>query len=282
MKLPASCPAEADCSGQLDLEQLSDHLAAEDLDKLHRHALETQLIESGEAFFCSNPRCCEVLELNEDTEIGVECPSCFTRLCSSCKVAWHNGLTCEEYQGLPEAERSEADLTLLNLARAEEWKRCPRCRTMISLTTGCNHMTCRCSYEFCYICLAEWVKETGCPTRCPLWDENRIVDRPIPDAPIAGQPFVPAARARIPPRQDRLFNPPRGINLADLDIGRTAGLLRRSLIDLECMYCQRRFAQLSALNKHLNYTQQHDVFACCGKVFLNEERLQRHAYATHN
>lgn len=275
MKLPASCPADVNCPGQIHFEQLQNRLSPEDLDKLYGRALERELIDSGEAFYCSNSRCAELLQVADTQDLHVECPSCATRMCSSCKVPWHGNFTCEAYQNLPEAERGEADLVLLNLARKEAWKRCPKCKTMISLTTGCNHMTCRCAYEFCYVCSAEWRKETGCPTGCALWDENNLVQEPIADPPIA---FVQAARANIP---GRLRNPPRGINLVDLDLARTQGPLRRSLLQLECMYCDRQFRHLSDLSKHYNFTNQHEVWACCGKVFLNGERHGQHTRVTH-
>lgn len=40
----------------------------------------------------------------------------------------------------------------------EEWaervgaKRCVRCQFWVQKNDGCDHMTCRCGYEFCYIC----------------------------------------------------------------------------------------------------------------------------------
>ena len=31
-------------------------------------------------------------------------------------------------------------------------KRCTRCKFIVFKNDGCNHMTCRCGYEFCYVC----------------------------------------------------------------------------------------------------------------------------------
>jgi hypothetical protein len=33
---------------------------------------------------------------------------------------------------------------------------CPRCAVAVSRDLGCNHMTCVCRHEFCYICLDDW------------------------------------------------------------------------------------------------------------------------------
>ena len=30
--------------------------------------------------------------------------------------------------------------------------KCPKCKFYVEKTEGCNHMTCKCSTEFCYLC----------------------------------------------------------------------------------------------------------------------------------
>ncbi|RAL02908.1 Rcat domain-containing protein [Aspergillus ibericus CBS 121593] len=35
---------------------------------------------------------------------------------------------------------------------------CAQCRNFVELGTGCNHITCRCRYEFCYVCGTKWKK----------------------------------------------------------------------------------------------------------------------------
>ncbi|RYP64839.1 hypothetical protein DL769_006514 [Monosporascus sp. CRB-8-3] len=46
------------------------------------------------------------------------------------------------------------------------WRRCYKCRTLVELTQGCTHMTCRCKAQFCYICGARWDPLVGCPNYC--------------------------------------------------------------------------------------------------------------------
>ncbi|KUI56030.1 hypothetical protein VP1G_03367 [Cytospora mali] len=38
--------------------------------------------------------------------------------------------------------------------------------TLVELTQGCTHMTCRCKAQFCYICGAIWDQDVGCPNFC--------------------------------------------------------------------------------------------------------------------
>jgi hypothetical protein len=46
------------------------------------------------------------------------------------------------------------------------WRRCYKCRTLVELTQGCSHITCRCKAQFCYICGAVWDPTVGCPNYC--------------------------------------------------------------------------------------------------------------------
>ncbi|ERF74726.1 hypothetical protein EPUS_04895 [Endocarpon pusillum Z07020] len=42
---------------------------------------------------------------------------------------------------------------------AQTTKPCPRCKAPVEKTGGCKHIKCRCGFEFCYGCLAEWSTE---------------------------------------------------------------------------------------------------------------------------
>ena len=59
---------------------------------------------------------------------------------------------CQQYQTLPEDERSEIDMQLFSLARESQWKRCPGCRTMVQRDFGCFYIACNCGTRFCYEC----------------------------------------------------------------------------------------------------------------------------------
>ncbi|KAK9812961.1 hypothetical protein WJX72_006520 [[Myrmecia] bisecta] len=53
---------------------------------------------------------------------------------------------------------------------------------MIELAQGCNHMTCKCGAQFCYVCGEAWVRKPQQPGRfqasceCALWDEANIIE----------------------------------------------------------------------------------------------------------
>ncbi|XP_020881851.1 uncharacterized protein LOC9313588 [Arabidopsis lyrata subsp. lyrata] len=56
-----------------------------------------------------------------------------------------------------------------SVAKRHGLKKCRVCTTWVERVYGCNHMTCRYKYEFCYTCGAEWInKEQTC--KCRLMD----------------------------------------------------------------------------------------------------------------
>lgn len=55
---------------------------------------------------------------------------------------------------------------VLRIGEKSGWRRCYKCRTLVELTQGCTHMTCRCKAQFCYICGAIWDPDIGCPNIC--------------------------------------------------------------------------------------------------------------------
>ena len=70
------------------------------------------------------------------------CLHCGTSVCFDCKQPWHPGTSCEQVEAAAMAEWTEK----------HDSGRCPKCRTVIERSEGCNHMSCRCGYEFCWLC----------------------------------------------------------------------------------------------------------------------------------
>jgi E3 ubiquitin-protein ligase RNF144 len=74
---------------------------------------------------------------------NVECPHCCRMFCARCKVPWHDGVDCAEFQRLGEDERGREDLLLRKVAQQMKWARCPRCRIYVEKVSGCDSMRCR-------------------------------------------------------------------------------------------------------------------------------------------
>ncbi|KAI6841734.1 hypothetical protein KC340_g1232 [Hortaea werneckii] len=112
--------------------------------------------------YCSRPTCSAFIRMDHrDGRVAV-CPDCKSETCMTCKGPMHED----------ECPVDEALESVLKVAEDEDWQRCPDCKGMIELTFGCNHMTCPCSAEFCYVCTESW---KNC--NCKLWFEERLIDR---------------------------------------------------------------------------------------------------------
>ena len=93
--------------------------------------------------------------------------NCKTALCARCDCAWHNNISCAEYQEKVNLNEQGAEQAFSNLMEKEKWCRCPKCGIVVERTEGCNHMTHKgCPKaekdnrtDFCYIC-AEPLEKT--------------------------------------------------------------------------------------------------------------------------
>ncbi|KAL1695837.1 hypothetical protein GGG16DRAFT_86208 [Schizophyllum commune] len=179
---PIRCP---ECSPEEWPTGITDDVAQRVLSEKGMVMWHTQrLLDSLPKLYCPNKQCSALVQAHEDAdEPRAECPSCMQAMCVPCRVAWHQDLSCEEFQALPPDERDPEDRALLELARAQSWRRCPECMVIVELTVGCNHMICRCGTHFCFRCGSLWRKgrgrEPGQCTRnppCDLWDENMLLD----------------------------------------------------------------------------------------------------------
>jgi hypothetical protein len=90
------------------------------------------------------------------------CAKCLTCFCGLCRHPWefgtgrrqrcHRGKTCEKYRkSMPFEDGDYAFVAKLANART-----CPGCSLRTQRTEGCNHMTCPCGYEWCYVCECRW------------------------------------------------------------------------------------------------------------------------------
>ncbi|KAF3166537.1 hypothetical protein TWF225_006293 [Orbilia oligospora] len=147
------------------------------------------------------------------------CQKCGTRACRICKGKAHKHTEdCPEDLGLN---------AVIGLSKDNGWKRCYRCRAMIELNYGCNHMTCRCGAEFCYMCGNPWSFEYGCPTGCTQTDDDDIQNlvNEINEAEQA-RLEAEAAIANDPEAQERLRQEQEAKQLAEEQILRTEEDLR--------------------------------------------------------
>ncbi|KAJ7955375.1 RBR-type E3 ubiquitin transferase [Quillaja saponaria] len=153
------CPV-SDCRGLLEPEYCRPILPPEMFDRWGNALCEAVLLES-EKLYCPFKDCSALL-IDDGGEVirQSECPNCRRLFCAQCKVPWHTGMDCVEFQELNKDERENEDIMLMNLAKNKKWRRCPMCRFYVEKSQGCMYMKCRltqtrCGIAFCYNCGAQ-------------------------------------------------------------------------------------------------------------------------------
>ncbi|KAG6516078.1 E3 ubiquitin-protein ligase RNF144A-like [Zingiber officinale] len=157
--LTVKCP-EVNCRSILEPQSFRGMIPREVLDRWEAAACEATILGMNR-IYCPFKGCSAALVV-DDEDGGVaalkeaECPHCRRLFCASCKVGWHAGLSCSEFQRLGTDERRREDLLLMEVAKEKGWRRCPKCKFFVEKTAGCLHITCRCGHEFCYGCGSKW------------------------------------------------------------------------------------------------------------------------------
>ena len=70
------------------------------------------------------------------------CDKCSIKYCSKCLMKAHIGHCDDSYA--------------VFLWNRLNYRRCKKCGIFIEKNQGCNHITCRCGHQFCYICGEPW------------------------------------------------------------------------------------------------------------------------------
>jgi ariadne-1 len=150
-KFPIIC-ANPECKSQISEQDINDRVEYE-----VRRKYETFMFDgfvaahSNEYSCCPTPDCKNVFIAGDQNFFS--CPLCRNDYCLRCKVNFHNGLNCEQYQkSIIDKKTQSADVQFMNFVKGTNYKQCPSCRFWVEKSSGCNHMVCRCRYEFCYAC----------------------------------------------------------------------------------------------------------------------------------
>ncbi|OEL16123.1 hypothetical protein BAE44_0022858 [Dichanthelium oligosanthes] len=128
-------------------------------------------------FYCPFSDCSVSLFAEDNGEGAIaeaECPHCHRLFCARCRVPWHDGIGCEEFQELGEDERSRDDVMVRRLAGEQRWQRCPQCRMYVEKSEGCMFMKCRYVQAFPLPSLELWFsargfRHTKCSAFLDIW-----------------------------------------------------------------------------------------------------------------
>ncbi|CAH2053733.1 unnamed protein product [Thlaspi arvense] len=154
------CP-DVDCTVLIEPYTCRD-LIPKDVSERWDKGLCESLILSSEKVYCPFEDCPAMMVVDDDDQgsdakvTETECPSCHRLFCAQCKVTWHAGIGCEEFQRLGNTKKKkssdEEDDVLIQMAKYKQRMRCPSCKFYVEKVDGCMHIKCRCGYKFCYRC----------------------------------------------------------------------------------------------------------------------------------
>eukprot|EP00731_Ephydatia_muelleri_P016968 Em0010g66a len=164
IKCPAGCPGS-------EIREVHHFrvLGQELYDRYQRFGTEEFVLQMG-GVLCPQANCGMGL-LPEDEERRVDCPrdsgGCGFVFCRECKDAYHSGPCTRQAPVVANSHQEIAmDQAALHRAQWEEretegyiqhnTKFCPRCKAPVEKNGGCMHMTCRCRFEWCWICEIQW------------------------------------------------------------------------------------------------------------------------------
>ncbi|KAL3505012.1 hypothetical protein ACH5RR_034853 [Cinchona calisaya] len=156
-----NCPG-ADCKATLDFNICRLMIPKDVLTKWDEFLCQS-LIPNSQKLFCPF-RDCSAMLIDDSGEVikEIQCPECWRSFCAQCNVPWHSEFTCKEFQKLNSKQGGKHDVMFKLLAKKKSWQKCPSCKMHVEKSEGCIHITCRCSYEFCYRCGSKWTSSHRC------------------------------------------------------------------------------------------------------------------------
>ncbi|KAF8931811.1 hypothetical protein BGZ47_011686 [Haplosporangium gracile] len=137
---PIVCPHE-NCQEVVSSFAVETLLGSEAL-QWHRLAVEHAIQKK---IYCPSNACGRLIDGDRNDEgepVDRHCPYCNKPFCAMCHGEAHKGINCQQ----------RLDKIFQNMATDSKWKSCPSCKHMIEKESGCDHMTCRCGNQFCYVC----------------------------------------------------------------------------------------------------------------------------------
>ena len=153
---------EGACAKVFGLAELKERLSSSIFEAVLKLSFEKYVQRhSKEFYYCPTPDCGYVYRCTSASNskpLAYTCPNCLEPICTFCH-ARHGDYTCAEYKDI-ESGGYEA---LEKLKRELNIKDCPKCKTPMEKTEGCNHMTCGgCGAHIFWVCMAVFETTEPC------------------------------------------------------------------------------------------------------------------------
>ncbi|EIW58614.1 uncharacterized protein TRAVEDRAFT_124663 [Trametes versicolor FP-101664 SS1] len=138
------------CRRGIPLDTIRDLLTPGEEERLLEATFLSHINSRAQEFkYCPTADCQTIYRASEENTV-LRCPSCVARICASCHVEAHEGLSCAAYKD----HASGGDESFERWRKEHDVRPCPGCGTGLEKNGGCNHMHCRqCGTHLCWVCM---------------------------------------------------------------------------------------------------------------------------------
>ncbi|KAH0724216.1 hypothetical protein KY284_000081 [Solanum tuberosum] len=166
--LALRCP-DPSCEAMVGESMVVELASEKDKSKYYDYLFRSYIEENKKIKWCPYPGCECVVEFeigSDDYSVICDCSNGF---CWNCLEEIHRPIDCDTIAKWKDINQEESANTNWIMAFT---KKCPKCDKSIEKNMGCMHMTCRCGYQFCWLCFKEW---GVCASRCNRYEEKKEV-----------------------------------------------------------------------------------------------------------
>jgi len=176
----------AECGEEISGRQLARALEPTMLLKLEQRRQTEEVMSAGLKNLVSCPFCPyqAIMEDIYDKVFVCRNKECGIESCRKCGKVNHVPMRCEESPEVEKArKRIEEKLTLAML------RECWQCKKLFYREGGCNHMTCSCGAQMCYICKLPMGRGDGdrCQGRCPQYQDEALHKKEVTEAAVTAK-----------------------------------------------------------------------------------------------
>lgn len=144
------CPMDP-CSSIVPEELFKNLLPKKLFDRYKMFIFRSFVDDRSDVKWCPAPDCTCAVSYPKKLSREINC-ECGFSWCFGCGQESHRPLTCETLTKWNQKVMADDNETWI-LANT---KPCPKCKNAIQKNLGCMHMTCKCGYQFCWLCLGDW------------------------------------------------------------------------------------------------------------------------------
>ncbi|KAI4867409.1 hypothetical protein F4820DRAFT_201713 [Hypoxylon rubiginosum] len=166
------CP---DCPQLLKYENVRAFAPRDTFDRYDTLSAKALLGSIPDFMWCLNPKCSSG-QIHPAGCSRAKCHGCKHSLCVRHHVPWHSGETCDEYERRTRRQRRNDKASEKHVK--EITKPCPGCKRNVNKFIGCDHVTCICGHEWCWLCFGRYYRDEHEFLQCHHTQQCRYHDNP--------------------------------------------------------------------------------------------------------